>query len=64
MTIQEALDKASEGRYHIHGSDGVETSYSGASSDCSAWTRKDNHSSLISRFTNSRSLPSPQVFAL
>jgi len=47
MTIQEALDKASEGRYHIHGSDGVETSYSGASSDCSAWTRKDNHSSFM-----------------
>ena len=42
MTIEEAIPKAMEGGYHINGADGVETYYSGASSEYSAWTRKDN----------------------
>jgi hypothetical protein len=47
MTIEEAITKATEAGYHIHGSDGVETSYSGASSNYSAWTRTDNASSFL-----------------
>jgi hypothetical protein len=30
MTIQEALNKANEGGYHIFGSDGMDTYYEGA----------------------------------
>ena len=47
MTIQEAVNTAVEGGYHIHGSDGVATVYTGASSEYSAWTRTDNHSSFM-----------------
>ena len=47
MTIQEAINKANEGGYHIYGSDGMETSYDGANSEYSVWTRKDNDSSFI-----------------
>jgi len=47
MTIEEAITLAMHGGYHIQGSDGVETSYNGASSDYSAWTRKDNQSSFM-----------------
>jgi hypothetical protein len=47
MTIQEALNKASEGGYHINGSDGMDTYYEGASNDYSAWTRKDNDSTFV-----------------
>jgi hypothetical protein len=47
MTIQEALDTATQGGYHIDGADGVQTYYSGASSHYSAWTRKDNDSSFM-----------------
>ena len=47
MTIQEAIDKANEGGYHIYGSDGMDTEYEGATNDYSAWTRKDNDSSFI-----------------
>ena len=47
MTIQEALNNATEGGYHIHGSDGMETYYEGANSDFSLWTRKDNESSFM-----------------
>ena len=47
MTIQEALHKATEGGYHIKGSDGMETDYGGANSEYSVWTRKDNDSSFI-----------------
>jgi hypothetical protein len=47
MTIQEAIDKAIEGGYYIHGSDGMDTYYEGANSDFSAWTRKDNESSFM-----------------
>jgi len=47
MTVQEALNKAVEGGYHIYGSDGMDTYYEGANSDYSAWTRKDNESSFI-----------------
>jgi hypothetical protein len=42
MMIQEAIDKANEGGYHIYGSDGMDTDYEGATHDYSAWTRKDN----------------------
>ena len=47
MMIQEAIDKANEGGYHIHGSDGMDTAYEGATNDYSAWTRKDNASSFL-----------------
>ena len=42
MTVQEVIDKAVEGGYHIYGSDGMDTAYEGATNDYSAWTRKDN----------------------
>jgi len=47
MTVQEALNKATEGGYHIYGSDGMDTYYVGANSEYSVWTRKDNESSFI-----------------
>ena len=47
MTIQDAVNKATEGGYHIKGADGMETSYVGANSEYSVWTRKDNDSSFI-----------------
>jgi hypothetical protein len=47
MTIQEAMNKAVEGGYHIYGSDGMDTDYEGATHDYSAWTRKDNASSFL-----------------
>jgi hypothetical protein len=47
MTVQEVIDKAVEGGYHIYGSDGMDTLYEGATNDYSAWTRKDNESSFI-----------------
>jgi hypothetical protein len=47
MTIQEAMNKAVEGGYHIYGSDGMDTDYEGATKDYSAWTRKDNASSFL-----------------
>ena len=47
MTIQEAVNKATEGGYHINASDGIETNYGGANSEYSVWTRKDNESSFI-----------------
>jgi hypothetical protein len=47
MTIQEAVDIAVEGGYHLHGTDGVATIYTGANSEFSAWTRTDNHSSFM-----------------
>ncbi len=47
MTIQEALNTATEGGYHLNGSDGMATDYVGANSEYSVWTRKDNESSFI-----------------
>jgi len=47
MTIQEAMNIAAKGGYHINGSDGAETYYSGANSEFSLWTRKDNDSSFM-----------------
>ena len=47
MTVQEALNKATEGGYHIRGSDGMETYYEGANRDFSLWTRRDNASSFM-----------------
>ena len=47
MTIQEAVNTAVAGGYHLHGSDGVATVYTGANSDFSAWTRTDNDSSFL-----------------
>jgi hypothetical protein len=47
MTIAEALRKAVAGGYHIHGSDGMATTYVGASRKFSAWTRHDNDSSFL-----------------
>ena len=39
MTIQEAMSKAIEGGYHLHGSDGRDTDDAGAHRECSAGTR-------------------------
>ena len=47
MTIEEVLQKATEGGYHLYGSDGMETDYGGANSEYSVWNRKDNASSFI-----------------
>jgi hypothetical protein len=47
MTIQEAVNTAVEGGYHLHGSDGIATVYTGANSESSAWTRTDTHSSFM-----------------
>ena len=47
MMIQEAMNKAVDGGYHIDGSDGVETSYIGANDEYSAWTRTDTESSFL-----------------
>jgi hypothetical protein len=47
MMIQEAIDKANEGGYHIYSSDGMDTSYIGANDEYSAWTRTDNDSSFM-----------------
>jgi len=47
MTVQEAMNKAVEGGYHIYGSDGMDTYYEGANSEYSVWTRRDNESSFI-----------------
>ena len=47
MTIQEVVNTAVEGGYHIHGADGVATVYTGANRDYSAWTRTDNQSSFM-----------------
>jgi hypothetical protein len=47
MTITEALKKATEGGYHINGSDGMATYYEGANSEYSLWTRIDNESSFM-----------------
>ena len=47
MTIAEVLHKATEGGYHLDGSDGMDTAYGGANSEYSVWTRKDNASSFI-----------------
>ena len=47
MTIQDAVNKATEGGYHINGFDGMATDYVGANSEYSVWTRKDNESSFI-----------------
>ena len=46
MTIQEAINTANEGGYHIYGSDGMETSYE-ANNECSAWTRKGPLSTFL-----------------
>jgi hypothetical protein len=45
--IQEAMNKAVAGGYHINGSDGMATSYIGANDEYSAWTRRDNDSSFL-----------------
>jgi hypothetical protein len=47
MTIQEVMHAAIAGGYHVEGSDGVATTYSGANSEYSAWTRTDTHSSFL-----------------
>src|SRR5262249_26511844 len=47
MTIPEAMHNAVKGGYHLHGSDGMDTDYAGATNDYSAWTRKDNASSFL-----------------
>jgi len=44
MTIQEALKKAIEGGYHLHGADGRDTDDASANSECSVWKSKENNS--------------------
>src|SRR5262249_3746203 len=39
MMIQEAIDKANEGGYHIYGSDGMDTDYEGATNDYSPFAQ-------------------------
>jgi hypothetical protein len=46
MTIQEAMNTAVAGGYHVQDSDGGATSYSGDNSEFSLWTRTDNVSSF------------------
>ena len=48
MTIQEAVNNAVEGGYHLHGTDGIATVYTGANNEYSAWTRTDNRKLLLS----------------
>jgi hypothetical protein len=40
MSIQEVVNKAVEGGYHIHGFDGIDTYYEGAHSDFPVWTKR------------------------
>jgi hypothetical protein len=47
MMIQEVLNTAVDGGYHIYGTDGMDTYYEGANSNYSVWTRKDNESSFM-----------------
>ena len=47
MTIQEAMQKAVKGGYHIESADGVDITYSGANDEYSAWTRTDTESSFL-----------------
>ena len=47
MTIAEVLKKATEGGYHRHGSEGLDSDYAGAHSACSAWTRTENDSTCM-----------------
>ena len=47
MTINEALNAAVAGGYHVEESDGIATCFSGANSEYSLWTRTDNHSSFM-----------------
>ena len=44
MPIQEAIQKAIEGGYHLNGSDGRDTDDAGANGACAAWTRDDTDS--------------------
>jgi hypothetical protein len=52
MIIEEAVNKATDGGYHINGFDGTEPYYSGTSSHYSAWTRQDNDSSFVVAVVN------------
>ena len=47
MTIQEAMKKAVEGGYHLHGADGMDTDDAGAHRACSAWTRNATDSTWV-----------------
>ena len=47
MTIEEVLKKATEGGYHRHGSEGMNSDSEGANSACAAWTRKDTTSTCL-----------------
>jgi len=47
MTVQEALNKAVEGGYHLNGADGREASYIGANDEYSAWTRTNTEAPFM-----------------
>ena len=47
MTIQEAIKKAVEWGYHLHGADGMDTDNAGANRECSVWTRNDTDSASV-----------------
>jgi hypothetical protein len=42
MTLQEAMNKAVEGGYHLHGSDRMDTDDAGANREGSAWIRTED----------------------
>jgi hypothetical protein len=47
MTLEEVLKKATEGGYHINGSDELDTDEAGANRACSPWTRTENDSAYV-----------------
>lgn len=47
MTIEDVINKAITGGYHVYPPDGEETYYDGSNNTWSVWTRKDNHSSFV-----------------
>jgi hypothetical protein len=47
MTIQEAMNKAIEGGYHLNSADGMDTDEAGAHRECSAGTRNDTASTWV-----------------
>src|SRR5262245_19867492 len=47
MTIQDAINNAIKGGYHLDSADGVTIAFSGANDEYSAWTRPDTESSFL-----------------
>ena len=49
MTINEAITKATEAGYCVKDLENIDIYFSGANSEYSVWTRKDNESSVMVR---------------